>query len=113
MTSVVIDGNNNQCGEQNEITSAIRIHDGRIIESECIGSFTYIIFNCVYFSMPGPNFTESVVEVETVQIVNYVSSNGASATHISKRTFRTDITYYSLTYLLFFLTDFFDDHIAR
>ena len=42
LTSVVIDGNNNACSEQNEITSAIRIHDGRILESECIGSFTYI-----------------------------------------------------------------------
>ena len=37
LTSVVIDGNNNACVEQNEITSAIRIHDGRILESECIG----------------------------------------------------------------------------
>ena len=37
LNSVVIDGNNNQCSEQREITSAIRIHDGRIIESECIG----------------------------------------------------------------------------
>ena len=40
LTSVVIDGNNNQCSDQREITSAIRIHDGRILESECIGTFT-------------------------------------------------------------------------
>ena len=38
LTSVVIDGNNNECGEQTEILSAVKIHDGRIIESECIGS---------------------------------------------------------------------------
>ena len=37
LASVVIDENNNACGEQNEITSAIRINDGRIIESECRG----------------------------------------------------------------------------
>ena len=43
LTSVVIDGNNNACSEHNEITSAIRIHDGRIIESECKGSFTYFV----------------------------------------------------------------------
>ena len=42
LTSVIIDGNNNVCSDQKEITSAIRIHGGRIIESECIGSFTYI-----------------------------------------------------------------------
>ena len=40
LTSVVIDGNNNQCSDQREITSAIRIHDGRILESECKGTFT-------------------------------------------------------------------------
>ena len=45
LTSVVIDGNNNACDEQNEVTSAIRIHDGRLIKSECIGSFIYITFN--------------------------------------------------------------------
>ena len=45
LTSVVIDGNNNECSEQNEITSAIKIRDGRILQSECIGSFTYIIFD--------------------------------------------------------------------
>ena len=45
LTSIVIDGNNNQCDDQKEISSAIRIHDGRIIESECIGSSTFIIFN--------------------------------------------------------------------
>ena len=40
LTSVVIDENNNACGEQDEITSSIRIYDGRIIDSACIGSFT-------------------------------------------------------------------------
>ena len=45
LTSVVIDENNNACGEQNEITSAIKIHDGRIIKSECIGLFHNITFN--------------------------------------------------------------------
>ena len=44
LTSVIIDGNNNVCSDQKEITSAIRIHGGRIIESECIGSFTFITF---------------------------------------------------------------------
>ena len=44
LTSVVIDGNNKQCSEQNEITSAIRIRDGRIIESSCVGMFTYPLF---------------------------------------------------------------------
>ena len=42
LSSVVVDGNNNKCTEQNEITSAIKIHDGRIIESECIGLFNNI-----------------------------------------------------------------------
>ena len=42
LTSVVIDGNNNHCSEQNEITSSIIIQNGRIIESECKGKFTYI-----------------------------------------------------------------------
>ena len=42
-TSVFIDGDNNFCGEQDENTSTIRIYDGRIIESECIGSSTFII----------------------------------------------------------------------
>ena len=37
LTSVVIDGNNNDCSEQREITSAIKIHDGRVIKSECTG----------------------------------------------------------------------------
>ena len=41
LTSVVIDGNNKQCSEKNEITSAIRVRDGRIIESTCVGSSTY------------------------------------------------------------------------
>ena len=43
LTSVVIDGNKNACGEKNEITSVIKIHDGRIIESECKGSFIYLV----------------------------------------------------------------------
>ena len=38
--SVVIDKNNNECSEKNEITSKIRIQDGKIIESECLGNFT-------------------------------------------------------------------------
>ena len=46
LTSVIIDGNNNVCSDQKEITSAIRIHDGRIIESKCIGSFTYFGRRC-------------------------------------------------------------------
>ena len=37
LTSVFLDENNNECSEDNEITSAITIHDGRIIKSECIG----------------------------------------------------------------------------
>ena len=37
LTSVLIDRNNNECSEKNEITSAITIHDGRIIKSECKG----------------------------------------------------------------------------
>ena len=37
LTSVFLDVNNNRCSEQIEITSAITIHDGRIIKSECIG----------------------------------------------------------------------------
>ena len=40
LTWVIIDGNGNQCSEQKEITSAIKILDGRIIKSQCIGSFT-------------------------------------------------------------------------
>ena len=44
LTSVVIDGNNEQCSEKKEITSAIRIRDGRIIESACVGTFTYTDF---------------------------------------------------------------------
>ena len=43
LTSVVIDGNNNQCSEQNEITPLIRIRDGKITESACKGFFTYPI----------------------------------------------------------------------
>ena len=41
LTSVFIDGNNNKCRKKKEITPAIKIHDGKIIESECLGSFTY------------------------------------------------------------------------
>ena len=52
LTSVVIDENNNACSEQNEITSAIKIHDGRIIKSECIGSCTYIKFDPISLSNP-------------------------------------------------------------
>ena len=40
LTWVIIDGNGNQCSEQKEITSAIKILDGRIIKSQCKGSFT-------------------------------------------------------------------------
>ena len=40
LTSVVIDGNNNVCSEKREITSGIKIHDGKIIKSECTGLFT-------------------------------------------------------------------------
>ena len=54
LTSVFIDGNNNLCSEEDENTSTIRIYDGRIIESECIGSFTYIIFGHIYLSIPCP-----------------------------------------------------------
>ena len=54
LTAVFIDGNNNYCSEQDESTSTIRIYDGRIIESECIGSFTYIIFGHIYLSIPCP-----------------------------------------------------------
>ena len=52
LNSVFIDGNNNVCNEQNEITSTIRIHDGKIIQSECLGKFTLIILIasfCRYF----------------------------------------------------------------
>ena len=50
LTSVVIDGNNNQCSEQNEITPSIRIRDGRITESACKGLFTYPKLNLlIYF----------------------------------------------------------------
>ena len=40
LTSVVIDENNNECRKQREITSKIKILDGKIIESECTGAFT-------------------------------------------------------------------------
>ena len=53
LTSVVIDGNNNECSEQNEITSAIRIHGGRIIESECIGLLTCISAELVFLLQIG------------------------------------------------------------
>ena len=62
LTSVVIDGNNNECSEQNEITSAISIYDGRIMKSECIGSFTYITFDRTYFLIVGPDRAGSVAE---------------------------------------------------
>ena len=55
LTSVVIDGNNNECSEQKEITPAIKIHDGRILKSECIGSFTYMIFDHIYLLIPDLN----------------------------------------------------------
>ena len=45
LTSMVIDGNNNECSDRREIASSIKIHDGKIIESECIGSFTSIRFD--------------------------------------------------------------------
>ena len=62
LTSVVIDGNNNECSELKEITSAIKIHDGRIIQSECIGLFTYLTFNRIYLSIPGLNPMRSVIK---------------------------------------------------
>ena len=40
LTSVVIDENGNECRKQREITSKIKILDGKIIESECTGAFT-------------------------------------------------------------------------
>ena len=49
LTSVVIDGNNNQCSEQNEITPNIRIRDGRIIESACEGSSIHPKLNLLNF----------------------------------------------------------------
>ena len=52
LTSVVIDENNNACGEQNEITSAIKIHDGKIIKSQCEGSCTDIKFDPISLSNP-------------------------------------------------------------
>ena len=66
-TSVFIDGDNNHCGEQDENTSTIRIYDGRIIESECIGSFTYIIFGHIYLSIPGPYSMKPLAENESVR----------------------------------------------
>ena len=45
LTSVIIDGNNTECGEQIEKTSAIKINDGAIIESECIGLFILITYD--------------------------------------------------------------------
>ena len=45
LTSVLIDGNNNRCSANDEFTSSIRIHDGNIIKSKCIGSFTHITFD--------------------------------------------------------------------
>ena len=60
LTSVVIDGNNNECSELKEITSAIKIHDGRIVQSECTGLFTYFTFDRIYLSIPGPDPMKSV-----------------------------------------------------
>ena len=40
LTTVVIDENGHECREQREITSKIKILDGKIIESECTGAFT-------------------------------------------------------------------------
>ena len=40
LETVVIDENNNECREKREMTSKIKIHDGRIIESECKGAYT-------------------------------------------------------------------------
>ena len=56
LTSVVIDGNNNKCREDNEVTTGIRIHDGKIIESKCKGWFIYyhMTFDRTYLSIPGP-----------------------------------------------------------
>ena len=67
LTSVVIDENNNACGEQNEITSAIKIHDGRIIKSECIGLFNNITFNRICLWLTSHNFVGPVAEIQSVQ----------------------------------------------
>ena len=67
LTSVVIDGNNNECSELKEITSAIKIHDGRIIQSECIGLFTYLTFNRIYLSIPGLNPMRSVIKNDFIK----------------------------------------------
>ena len=40
LSSVAIDEDDNKCSETNEVTSKIRIQDGKIIESECLGNFT-------------------------------------------------------------------------
>ena len=40
LSSVVIDENDNECIAKNEVTSKIRIQDGKIIESECLGNLT-------------------------------------------------------------------------
>ena len=49
LTSIVIDGNNNECSKQNEITSAISIRNEKITESACIGSYTYPKLNILIF----------------------------------------------------------------
>ena len=56
LSSIFIDGNKNKCSEKNEITSAISIHDGRIIKSECIGSFTNIAFDRIRSNLPQRKF---------------------------------------------------------
>ena len=40
LTTVILNRNGNKCSQPYEITSAIKIHDGRITESECRGTFT-------------------------------------------------------------------------
>ena len=73
LTSVVIDGNNNKCGDHKEITPAIKINDGRIIKSECKGSFTYIIFDHIYLLIPDPNSAEPVAEIQSARNVFFQS----------------------------------------
>ena len=73
LTSVVIDGNDNACGEQNEITSAIRIYDGRILESECIGLFTHILFDHIYLLILDPDSAEPVAEIQSARNVFFQS----------------------------------------
>ena len=51
LTSVWIDGNRNRCSEQKELTSSIRIQNGNIIGSQCIGSLIYITSDLIYLSI--------------------------------------------------------------